>query len=350
MELNYKQHNWYFIFTTIATILAFCAILLGTYTRLKDAGLGCPDWPGCYGQMTVPNSQSEISQAMSLFPNLPLEPGKAWLEMVHRYFAGTLGLIIFFLAIWAPIRKFRLPDQPIVVPLILALLVIFQATLGMWTVTWQLHPLVVMGHLLGGMTILALLWWLFLKTGRFFQNYQVNPISGSSFPLFAENAGKKLQPWAILGIIVVGIQIFLGGWTSANYASLACTSFPTCNGGFFPMTDFHQAFNFLNPTLAGNLPMPARVAIHLTHRFWGLVTGFYLIALSVYLIATRRLKNLGWIIVILIGLQIILGILNVKLLLPLPIALAHTAVAAFVLLSLVTLIYMLYSIRAREVK
>lgn len=337
MENEHKHYRWYFIFTTVATILAFCVILLGAYTRLKDAGLGCPDWPGCYGQMTVPNSPSEISQAMSLFPNLPVEPAKAWLEMVHRYFAGILGLIIFFLAIWAPIRKFRLPDQPIIVPLILALLVIFQAALGMWTVTWQLHPLIVMGHLLGGMAILSLLWWLFLKTGRFFQNYQVNEL-------------KKLQPWAILGIIVVGIQIFLGGWTSANYASLACTSFPTCNGGFFPMTDFHHAFNFFNPMQAGSLPMPARVAIQMTHRFWGLVTGFYILALGVYLIATRRLKNLGWIMVALIGLQIILGILNVKFLLPLPIALAHTAVAALLLLSLITLIYMLYSIRLREVK
>lgn len=341
MQIRDPSRRWYFYLTILATLLAFCVILLGAYIRLKDAGLGCPDWPGCYGQMIVPHTKSDVIHANSLYPHSLIEPSKAWSEMVHRYFAGTLGLIIFFLAIWATLRKFQDQSQPVLIPLILAVLVIFQAALGMWTVTWELYPLVVMSHLLGGMTILGLLWFLFLKTGKFFENHS-----------FSEY--KNLKSWVILGVIIVAIQIFLGGWTSANYASLACTSFPTCNGGYFPLTDFQQGFNFLSPIgvdyQGGNLNMPARVAIHLAHRFWGFITGFYILVLSLYLIASRRLKLIGWILVVLILLQISLGILNVLLRLPLVIALAHNGVAALVLLSLITLIYLLYSLPIREHK
>jgi cytochrome c oxidase assembly protein subunit 15 len=326
--------------TFIATILAFCVILLGTYTRLKDAGLGCPDWPGCYGQLIVPHTQTEIMQAIKLYPSEPVITKKAWVEMVHRYFAGTLELIIFGLAIIAAIRKFKYSDQPLIIPLILSALVIFQAMLGMWTVTWKLLPLVVMGHLVGGMTILALLWWLMLKKGEPFKN-EITPVT-------------KLRFWTVLGLIIVILQIFLGGWTSANYASLACTQFPYCNLNF-PLIEFHRAFNFLTPIgvnyQGGDLEMPARVVIHMAHRYWAGITALYVAALSLYLIAaktTSGLRKLGWFMLALLMIQLFLGYLNIKMLLPMHVALAHNGVAALLLLSFVTLMYRLFSVERRN--
>lgn len=324
---------YYARIAAFATILAFCVILLGAYTRLKDAGLGCPDWPGCYGQLTVPHTSTELQQAATLYPGEKVEPVKAWAEMVHRYFAGSLGLLIFGLTLWALIRRAKASrQQPIIIPLILALLVLFQAALGMWTVTWKLLPLVVMGHLLGGITIFALLWLLVLKTGNFAKTYP--------------NNFSQLKVWAALGTIIVAIQIFLGGWTTANYASLACTSFPFCHGSLWPTMDFQHGFNFFSPIgtnyEGGLLAMPARLAIHMMHRYWGLLTGLYVIVLALYLIASQKLKTIGWIILLLVIIQVLLGILNIVLLLPLPIALMHNGVAALLLASMVTLLYQLF--------
>lgn len=338
-----QQNRVYFSLAAIATILAFCVILLGAYTRLKDAGLGCPDWPGCFGQITVPHTQQEVMRAVHLYPSEPVEASKAWAEMVHRYFAGTLGLLVFALTIWALIRRSRGVKQPIVVPLILSAIVIFQAALGMWTVTWKLLPLVVMGHLLGGMTVISLLWWLTLKTGNLLQNGSI------TFP--------KLRVWAVLGLIIVALQIFLGGWTTANYASLACTTFPACNGGIFPPMEFARAFNFLSPIgtnyQGGVLDMSARITIQMMHRYWALIVALYVGALSIFLIAARKnagMRTLGWVMLILLIAQIVLGVLNVELLLPMPIALAHNGVAALLLLTMVTLIYKLFSVKPRGIK
>ncbi|HYF98050.1 MAG TPA: COX15/CtaA family protein, partial [Coxiellaceae bacterium] len=147
-------------FASIATILAFIVVLLGAFTRLSDAGLGCPDWPGCYGKLVVPHTAHAMKEAQQTYPAIPLETPKAWAEMIHRYFAGTLGLFILLLAIWGTIRYLRNLNQPIITPWILVGLVIFQAALGMWTVTLKLLPDVVTAHLLGGMFITALLYWL----------------------------------------------------------------------------------------------------------------------------------------------------------------------------------------------
>lgn len=327
------QPRTFYYVTLFATLLAFCVILLGAYTRLKDAGLGCPDWPGCYGQLTVPHTQEEVMQAVKLYPAEPVEQVKAWAEMVHRYFAGTLGLLIFGMTIWALLRRVRFAEQPIGVPIFLSLFVVFQAALGMWTVTWKLLPLVVMGHLLGGMTIFALLWWLLLKTsGR--------------VPAIA-NTSAKLKIMAVIGLIVVAYQIFLGGWTTANYASLACTQFPGCNGSLFPSMDFLRGFNFFAPIgnnyQGGLLDMPARIAIQMMHRYWGLIVAIYVGILSVYLIAANKARGLGWIMLLLLIVQILLGILNVVLMLPLHVALAHNGVAALLLVTMVTLVYKAYA-------
>ena len=221
-----------------ATILAIVVVVLGAYTRLTDAGLGCPDWPGCYGQLTPPTDQSIDSQ-------------KAWTEMIHRYFAGTLGLVILVLAIVA-IFKRKQPNVgarravPLQLPLVLLGLVIFQALLGMWTVTMLLNPLVVMAHLLGGMATLGLLWWLALRSQSNSLKFAIRNSQSAINP--------NLKTWATLGLIILGIQIALGGWTSANYAALACPDFPQCQGQWWPSMDFSGAFtvsvtliNFIGP-------------------------------------------------------------------------------------------------------
>jgi len=174
----------YYWFTLFAVVLALFVIMLGAYTRLTDAGLGCPDWPGCYGKLVLPESNAGLVQAQQAFPTVPLVAKKAWTEMAHRYFAGTLGLIILGLAIGAFFRRRNNPVQPLFVPWLLVGLVIFQAVLGMWTVTLKLLPLVVMGHLLGGMTIAALLWWLMLSSK------QNSLTSGYAF--------SSLKPWALI--------------------------------------------------------------------------------------------------------------------------------------------------------
>lgn len=318
--------------TLFAVILAFIVVTLGAYTRLTDAGLGCPDWPGCYDQVIAPTTTTEIQKADSLYPAAPVHVTKAWTEMVHRYVAGILGLVIFGLGIVA-IRRRKVPGQAVIAPVILMALVIFQALLGKWTVTMKLLPVVVMGHLLGGFSILALLWWCHLKSGNYF----------ISLP---RNSASKFKFWAILGLVIVTLQIILGGWTSTNYAALVCLNFPYCTvNEIFPQVDFHSAFNFFNVSNI-HLSYAALVTIQMSHRFGALVTGLYVGILSICLIALRGrqlLRRLGIAMLVILIAQICLGILNIKLLLPLYIAVLHNVGAAFLLLSMVTLVYVSFT-------
>lgn len=332
------QRFWYMAF--IATLLAVTVVMLGAYTRLKDAGLGCPDWPGCYGQLTVPQTSEAVAKAEHAFPQLKVEPQKAWPEMIHRYFAGTLGLLIFTLAVSALIRKRRDHNATIAVPLFLVGMVIFQAMLGMWTVTWQLLPQVVMGHLLGGMTIAAFLWWLTLslKSDRKYKT----PYSW-------------LKPAVIIGIIIVATQIFLGGWTSANYASIICPEFPFCQGSFFPKMDFPTAFNFTSPIGAnyqgGILGTTARITLQMTHRYGAIITATYVALLAMLLLRSKKrpeLRTAGWGILIILTLQFLLGVANIDTKLLLPVAVAHNGVALILLLSLVTLAHLLFRGHQRD--
>lgn len=330
---NYNRN--YYRVALLATLLAFFVIMLGAYTRLTDAGLGCPDWPGCYGHLVAPTSTSQIQSVEARYPGSIVQSIAAWTEMVHRYFAGTLGLIIFFLAIWGFKRaRKNMRHQPVAVPVLLVLLVIFQALLGMWTVTLKLLPLVVMGHLLGGMVIASLLWWTTLKSGNCLQNHT-----------------RKLtavRPWAVIGLLIVFGQIFLGGWTSANYAALACPTFPGCHGGLFPHMDFAKAFNFISPIGAnyegGVLDSTSRITIQMVHRYGAFITATYVGLLSIYLIFSDRfagLRPIGWSIFSILFVQFCLGVLNIEWLLPLPIAVLHNGVAALLLLAMVTLVYKL---------
>lgn len=329
----------YFRLVFLTAILALIVVLLGAVTRLKDAGLGCPDWPGCYGQVTVPHSKTALEKATQTYPDIPVEENKAWAEMIHRYFAGSLGLLIFTLAGWALLRRKKYKNQPIIIPLCLIGLAIFQAVLGMWTVTWKLLPLVVMGHLLGGLAILSLLWWLYL-TGSYKEKWAYFNISS-----YTPKYKHVLFLVSLIGLFIIILQISLGGWTSSNYAAIICPDFPYCHGQLFPPMDISKAFNFFSPIGAnyqgGALAAPARVAIQMFHRYGGAITGLYVGALSWYLMFFKPASNfrfLGWLIFILLIIQICLGMLNIIWHLPLIIAAAHNFTAALLLLSVITLV------------
>ncbi|MBK8537754.1 MAG: COX15/CtaA family protein [Candidatus Competibacteraceae bacterium] len=318
-----------------ALALTFVVVILGAYVRLSDAGLGCPDWPGCYGQLLdVPDQAAQIAEANSAYPHRPVEPAKAWKEMIHRYCAGTLGLLILALAVLAW-RGRRQTDQPVTLPLVLLGLIIFQSMLGMWTVTWQLKPVVVMAHLLGGLTTLSLLVWLLLG-------------QHNNRKLLVTVESRALRSYALLGLALLVGQIALGGWTSANYAALACPDFPTCQSQWWPPLDFREAFTpwrGLGRSYEGGvLANDARVTIHIMHRIGALIVALYLGWLSWRLVATTRNRTLqlaGGASAVLLIVQLGLGIANVMLHLPLPVAVAHTGGAALLLLSLVTLNHLL---------
>lgn len=313
--------------TRIAIALALMVIALGAYTRLTDAGLGCPDWPGCYGALVAPYTDQHLAHAEQAFPGAKIELHKAWNEMVHRYFAGALALCIGLLAALA-FWRFK-AQRPWVVALLGLLL--FQATLGMLTVTLNLRPLVVTGHLLGGMATLALLWWLALRLG----------------PAPARPRAPFYLRWlAVVAALVVVGQIALGGWTAANYASLACTQLPVCEGDWWSRLHPEAAFNLLSPPADnyqyGVLGYEARMTIHVAHRFGAMVTSALLILLASGL-WRRGQKVMALGLAALLGVQLCLGLANVVLSVPLAVALAHNLVALLLFLLLLTLNHGLWS-------
>jgi cytochrome c oxidase assembly protein subunit 15 len=306
----------------VGVVLAFTVVVLGAYTRLMDAGLGCPDWPGCYGFISVPGHATDVATAQARFPGAPFEAHKAWPEMVHRYFAGSLGLLIAAIAGLA--LRNRTPAVPFKLPLALVGLVILQAAFGMWTVTLKLWPQVVTSHLLGGFTTLALLWLLWLRL------------------LPTPPLDTTLRAHALLALVVTIGQIMLGGWTSSNYAALACPDFPTCQAQWWPPMDFVSGFNIaqhIGPNyLGGLLESSARAAIHMTHRL-----GAVLVLLIVGTLALRVFaagaQRLGAVLSGLLVCQIALGIANVIFTLPLVVATAHNATGALLLLAVVSVNY-----------
>jgi len=293
-------------------LLAFTVVVVGAYVRLSDAGLGCPDWPLCYGQ-PLPGSHLG-GDAL----------GRAWKEMAHRYLAGTLGLLIFIAAL-IEARRRRFPRLATA----LLLVVILQATLGMWTVTLLLKPAIVTAHLLGGMATLALLlWW----------NLEEAPHAPSAEP---REEARGLRGAALAALVAAVVQIALGGWVSANYAALACPDLPLCRGALVPPMDFGNAFHVvreLGQTSAGDvLPREALTAIHWTHRMFAV-----LVVLLVGWVAHRAmripaLRRPGLALAALVLLQFSLGVANVASGLPLPLAAAHNAGAALLLAALVVL-------------
>lgn len=307
--------------------LAFIVIVVGAYVRLQDSGLGCPDWPGCYGQLIgVPDEAHEIARAHEAYPDRTVDAGRAWKEMFHRYLAGMLGLLILALAAFSWRLRGTAGRSPRLATLLVAV-VAFQATLGMWTVTMLLKPAIVTLHLLGGMTTLALLTWLALL--------EINP-----HPVPA-GAARTLKPWTAIGLAALVVQIALGGWVSANYAALACSDFPACHGQWLPQMDFTSAFHVfrdLGMTAAGAPLSPeALTAIQWSHRLGALVTLAYLGTLALWVMRTPSLRPAGAVMLVLLTAQVGLGIANVLLRLPLVLAAAHNAGAALLLATLVML-------------
>ncbi|MEK1943434.1 MAG: COX15/CtaA family protein [Pseudomonas sp.] len=313
----------------LATVLAIVVVLLGAYTRLTHAGLGCPDWPGCYGFISVPASEAQLAHAEANFPHAPVEAHKGWNEMIHRYFAGSLGLLIVALAAIA-VRRRAEPGQPLKLPLLLLGVVIAQAAFGMWTVTLKLWPQVVTAHLLGGFTTLALLFLLTLR------------LSGRLPSLPAVPA--PLRRLAAVGLLVVIGQIALGGWVSSNYAAVACIDLPTCHGQWWPEMDFANGFHLsqhIGPNyLGGQLDSDARTAIHFTHRLGAMLVTLVVLALA-WQLRRGGHGRLAGLLVLALAAQISLGVSNVVLHLPLAVAVAHNAGGALLLLSLVLVNYRL---------
>lgn len=310
----------------VAACLALFVVVLGAYVRLSDAGLGCPDWPGCYGALTVPQSESSLVAAQTAYPDKPVEGHKAWKEMIHRYFAGTLGLLVvgLFIAGWRARKAIKVSPW---LPTFLSLLIVFQAALGMWTVTLLLKPAIVTAHLIGGMSTLAILVWIAhrhfgLSSARYLQSSQ-------------------LRFWVRGALVVVLAQIFLGGWTSTNYAALACTDFPTCHGAWLPEMDFANAFHWVRElgvdAMGKTLQLSAYTAIQWTHRVGALVTFIYLGLLGLRLLKEPQLKKMAHTMLGLLVIQIALGIANLLLHLPLVLAVGHNMGAALLLTIIVVL-------------
>lgn len=329
-----------------ATILTLVVVVLGAFVRLNDAGLGCPDWPGCYGAMTVPQSEEQIGHALEGWDDTPLARGderwlaKAWKEMAHRYVAGLLGLMILGLAILALFNR-RDIRQPIKLPWLLVGLVIFQSLLGMWTVTLLVKPAIVLAHLFGGLATLSLLWLQYLRT----RDAGVPAEAAALAP--ATRTG--LRRLGIAAILVLIAQIGLGGWVSTNYAALACPDFPSCHGEYWPDMDFKDGFTLWRELGKnyeyGVLENEARIAIHYTHRLGALVALAVIGAFGLLLWRSGGLvlRRLAVAVSALLTLQLAIGVFVVVLGLPLALATAHNAGAALLLLAMVTTLWALYS-------
>jgi cytochrome c oxidase assembly protein subunit 15 len=354
------------------TFATWAALAFGAFVRLSNAGLSCPDWPTCYGRITWPVHDHEVSAANQAFPERPVETDKAWREQAHRFLAGGLGLIVFGLALAAvwrrPAARYAVLGAAAIIgvsiPLyikqqyvaasaaalagealllwrwldarrdarmrtaVLVLAVIcLQAVLGLWTVTWKLKPIVVMAHLLGGLTTFALLWWLALR----------------EFGVASAGDTAVRRAGVLVGIVLVSIQIALGGWTSANYAALACgLDYPRCLGQWWPPADFREAFVLWRGIgvdyEGGVLDGPARAAIQLAHRWFAVLVAGHVLGLT--LAVWRRAAWNGHALALgaAVAAQIALGIANVLYGLPLLLAVAHNAVAALLLAVLIALL------------
>jgi cytochrome c oxidase assembly protein subunit 15 len=332
----------------IGVVLCFGVVVLGAYVRLTAAGLGCPDWPGCYGHFTPSGAEQNIA-AQQAWPHIPFDAGKAWREMIHRYAAGTLGLIITIIAALAITTATR--DRAVSIPYALALFgtVVFQGILGMLTVTWQLKPLIVTLHLLFGLTTLSLLWWLWLSLN--YTPWASIAASRAASPFAGPSHGPR---WLIvIALIALAVQIALGGWTSSNYAAVACPDFPTCQNSWVPEMNYSDAFVLWRGLginyEGGVLDHPARVAIHFTHRVGAIVATLLLVMASWLVFRRKTLAPARWAagaVLFALVLQLVIGISMVEAAFPLWLATLHNAGAAFLALTVLTLLHRVSRIRS----
>ncbi|MBV5287281.1 MAG: COX15/CtaA family protein [Methyloversatilis discipulorum] len=310
----------------LATIaMTFALIVLGAYVRLSDAGLGCPDWPGCYGHVTVIHASEHITAAQEANPEGPVTFAKAWKEMIHRYFAGIVGLFILAIAALAWRHRREAGASPVLATVLVGVLFL-QAMFGKWTVTMLLKPAIVTGHLIGGLTVLTLLVWLYART------------RGPAVP----TVSPATRALAVVAFVVLAMQISLGGWVSTNYAALACTDLPTCHGEWVPQMDIRNGFHIvreLGQSADGEtLTMDALTAIHWMHRLGAVVAALVIGALGFALRAAGH-RPLGTALLGVLALQIMLGLANVWFSLPLPLAAAHNGGAAALVILMVLINY-----------
>ena len=310
----------------LATIaMTFALIVLGAYVRLSDAGLGCPDWPGCYGHVTVIHASEHITAAQEANPEGPVTFAKAWKEMIHRYFAGIVGLFILAIAALAWRHRREAGASPVLATVLVGVLFL-QAMFGKWTVTMLLKPAIVTGHLIGGLTVLTLLVWLYAR------------IRGPAVP----TVSPATRALAVVAFVVLAMQISLGGWVSTNYAALACTDLPTCHGEWVPQMDIRNGFHIvreLGQSADGEtLTMDALTAIHWMHRVGAIVAALVIGALGFALRAAGH-RPLGTALLGVLALQIMLGLANVWFSLPLPLAAAHNGGAAALVILMVLINY-----------
>ena len=302
-------------FSLLSGILGFVVVALGAWTRLADAGLGCPDWPGCYGFVTIPMNPEEIELANSKFPETPYEVAKAIPEVVHRYFAAALGFFIVCMNIVVYKAKEAVPSSIRYLIYFLLAWVILQGTFGYLTVSLKLLPKIVTGHLMFGFLTTLLIWLLYFKTKDAIDSERKKW-------KFSEYSKKLLN----IGLLLVTIQIFLGAWTSTNYASYSCTDFPLCQGQLMPEVNFEEGFNFfqsIGPNyLGGQLDHEARLAIHMSHRIGALIVSAYLIFLAYHFLVNRQ-NQIALGILGLLTVQVLLGISNIIFALPLLVAVGH---------------------------
>jgi heme a synthase len=319
---------WFRRLALAGAILATAVVILGAWVRLTNAGLGCPDWPGCYGHLHPAAAAEHLDTAMASFPHRPFDYSKALHEMVHRYFATSLGLVILALCILAWLNR-RDAAMPRNICIALFTLVCVQGALGAFTVTLLLKPLIVTLHLLGGLSTMALLWWV------------------SSWPSRRPStaAEMRLRPLALVALAVLAVQIALGGWTSANYAAVACPDFPTCQRSFWPPMALREGFVLWRGLgidyEGGVLNHPARVAIHFMHRIGAIVaatTLLFVAAMAWWRAGSRLLRARGALLACAVALQVGIGIAMVLRGFPLWLATLHNAGAAFVVICLILLI------------
>lgn len=328
-----------------ATAFAVCVIILGAFTRLADAGLGCPDWPVCYGHILWPMDAEEVAIANAAFPDTPVEHDKTWPEQVHRLLATGLGVFCIALVglAWRDRIKNHDSLSPFKLPLFLLGMVILQGMFGRWTVTLNLWPQVVTAHLMGGFTTLSLLWLLTLRLNNY--QWTVSPSVMQSL--------QSIKPVLITVFILVVFQIMLGGWTSSNYAALACPDLPTCQTVWWPTMDFSTGFNFaqdIGPNyLGGVMDSAARTAIHFSHRIGAIIVTISVLYLVWRLLKTSLPAAKLWAVTLAVVLvvQVSLGLSNIIWSLPLPVAVAHNAVGAMLLLVFVGLSHRFYTAKVK---
>lgn len=326
----------------IAVVMTIVVVVLGAFTRLVDAGLGCPDWPTCYGHIMWPETAEEIASANNIYPDAPVETDKTWPEMVHRYFASGLGVLAIGLLVMCWRARKTVQDQPIKLPIFLLAFIILQGMFGMWTVTLKLWPQVVTAHLLGGFATLSMLWLLTLRLNNQYWQVTTNEMA----------ALNRLKPLAVVGLLIVIAQIALGGWTTSNYAALACPDLPTCQAQWLPPMDFSTGFDLfqgIGPNyLGGLMNNEARVAIHFSHRVGAVVTLFYVawLCFQLWRAGFPKTMTMAKIITVILLLQFALGLSNIWFNFPVLVAVSHNAVGAILLLALVTLNHRLYTATA----